>query len=73
MGLFLDFLFSSIDLCVCFLASIMLFVCLFFKWLHCVFVPMYRLSLAAVSRGSSLVSVHGLLTVVASLAVEHGL
>ena len=30
-------------------------------------------SLAAVSRGYSLVVVHGLLTVVASFAVEHGL
>jgi len=34
---------------------------------------LHRLSLVAVSRGSSLVVVHRLLTAVASLVAEHGL
>ena len=73
MGLFLDFLFSSIDLCVCFLASIMPFF-LFVCFLNgCTGFLLCRLSLAAVSRDYSLVAVHWLLIVVASLVVEHGL
>ena len=47
-----------------------LFTCL---WLHWVLVAVLWLSLIAASRGYSLVVVHGLLTAVASLVVEHGL
>ena len=46
-----------------------LFICL---WLHWVFIAVRGLSLVVVSRGYSLVAVHGLLIVVVSL-VEHGL
>ena len=38
-----------------------------------VFVAIYRLSLAALSRGYSLVAVLRLLTVAVSLVAEHGL
>ena len=38
-----------------------------------VFVAIYRLSLAALSRGYSLVAVLQLLTVAVSLVAEHGL
>ena len=48
-------------------------VCLFYFWLHWVFVAAARgLSLVAVSSGYS-VAVHVLLIVVASLVAEHGL
>ena len=40
-------------------------------WLPCAYVSACRLSPAAAGRGSSLVAVLGLLTEVASLAVEH--
>ena len=43
-----------------------------YLWLRWVFVAVRRLSLVAASRGY-FVAVHGLLTVVASLVVEHGL
>ena len=49
----------------------------FFKnlyfWLHWVFVASGELSLVVASRGYSLVAVHGLLIVVASLVVEQRL
>ena len=40
-------------------------------WLPCAYVSTCRLSPAAAGRGSSLVAVLGLLTEVASLAVDH--
>ena len=49
---------------------------LFFKnyfWLHWVFIALQRLSLVAANGGYSTVSVHGILTAVASLVVEHRL
>ena len=42
-------------------------------WLCWVFAAAFRLSLVAANRGYSLVAVHELLIVVASLAVEHRL
>ena len=45
----------------------------FFFWLCWVFVSVCGLSLVATSRGYSLIVVHGLLIVVASLVVEHRL
>ena len=42
-------------------------------WLLWVFVTVRGFSLVRVSGGSSLVVLHGLLVVVASLAAEHGL
>ena len=42
-------------------------------WLHWVFVGVWELSLAAVSRGYCLVMVHKRLIVGASLVAEHGL
>ena len=42
-------------------------------WLCLIFIAVCRLSLVAASRGYSLVAVCGLLTVAASLVVEHGL
>ena len=45
-----------------------------FIWQHWVLAAAFRLfSLLAARRGYSLVAVHGLLTVVTSLAVEHRL
>ena len=44
-----------------------------YLWLHWVFFAACGLSLAAVSRGLLFIVVLGLLTVVASLVVEHGL
>ena len=46
------------------------FVCLFI-WLCWVFIACKGLSLVAVSKGDSLIVVHGLLTAVASLVAEH--
>ena len=43
----------------------------FFFWLCWVFVSVCGLSLVVTSRGYSLIVVHGLLIVVASLVVEH--
>ena len=57
---------SHLNLCI-----IILFLSVYF-WLCCVF-PVLGLSLAAVSGGCCLAAVHGLLIVVASLVVEHGL
>ena len=54
----------------CFFKYIYLFIYLF--WLHWFFVAARGLSLVAVSGGYS-VTVRGLLTVVPSLVVEHGL
>ena len=42
-------------------------------WLHWVFVAVLGLSLVVASRGLLFVAVHGLLTAVASLVVEHRL
>ena len=42
-------------------------------WLCWIFIATYRLSIVAVSGGPSLVTVHRLLIVVASLVVEHSL
>ena len=42
-------------------------------WLYWVFIAMHRLSLVAISEGSSLDAVHRLLIVVASLVAEHRL
>ena len=42
-------------------------------WLHWVFMALQWLSLVAASGGYSMVSVHGILTAVASLVVEHRL
>ena len=56
-GLFFVF---KIYLCICF-------------WVHWVFVAVQGLSLVAASGGYSLVDMHRLLTVVASLVVEHEL
>jgi len=53
--------------------TVFLFIYFWLCWGREVFVAARRLSLAAASRGSSLVAVHRLLTVVASVAVEHGL
>ena len=50
-----------------------LFIYLFIFWWCHVFITMYGLSLVAVSRGYSLVKVHRLLIVVASLVAEHRL
>ena len=44
-----------------------------YSWLCWVFVAALGLSLAAVSRGDSLVAVYRLLTAVASLVAEHEL
>lgn len=44
-----------------------------FFWLYWVFVAVPRLFLVAGNRGYSLVETHGLLLVVASPIVEHGL
>ena len=52
---------------------IYLFIYLFIVWLHWVFVVARGLSLVAASGGLLFVAVCGLLTAVASLAVEHGL
>ena len=54
------------------------YVCLFLFyficfWLCWVFVAAHGLSLAAASRGSSLVAIQGLLIVVAPLVAEHRL
>ena len=46
---------------------------LFFFWLRWVFVATCRLSLVAASGGYSFVAARGLLIVVVSLVVEHGL
>ena len=53
---------------------IYLFVCLFiYFWLHWVFIAARGLSRVAASTGYSLLWCAGLLIVVASLVVEHGL
>ena len=52
--------------------SLFLFLLVYF-WLLCVFIAGFRLPLLAASRGYSLVAMHGLLIVVASLVAEHGL
>ena len=46
---------------------------LVYFWLCWVLVAAHRLSLVVVSKGYSLVVVHGLLSAVASLVAEHGL
>ena len=46
---------------------------LFYFWLSWVFTAAHKLPLVAASGGYSLVTVHGLLIVVASLVAEHGL
>ena len=49
------------------------FIYLFINiWLCCVFVAVPELSLVAAIGGYSLVGMHGLLIVVASLALAHG-
>ena len=50
-----------------------LFVCFNYLWLRWVFVVVYRLSLAVVSKGYSLAVEDGLLTEVASFIAEHRL
>ena len=56
------------------LSSGLLFIYLLtYFWLYWVFVAAHRLSLVAASGGYSLVDMHRLLTVVASLVVEHEL
>ena len=57
---------------VCFLFLRFIYLCICF-WVHWVFVAVQGLSLVAASGGCSLVDMHRLLTVVASLVVEHGL
>ena len=52
---------------------IILFYLFFFFWLCWVFLAEHSLSLVLVSRGYSLVEVHWLLILVASLIAEHGL
>ena len=51
----------------------MLFIYVFCFWLCWVFIAACQLSLVVAGRGYSLVVVHGLLTVVASLATEYRL
>ena len=63
--------------CMCFCLKLYLLIFLrktfiYLFLLHWVLVAVCRLSLVAVSRGYSLVAVHRLLIVVASLVAEHG-
>ena len=48
-------------------------ICLFYLWLHWVFIALHGPSPVEASGDYFLVVVHGLLTVVVSLAVEHRL
>ena len=52
---------------------ILIFFFLIYFWLSWVFVAARGLSLVAASGGLFFVAVHGVLTAVASLVVEHGL
>ena len=59
---------NSLGISASFLNICILF---FYCWLHWVFVATDGVSLVAENRGYSLVAVHRLLFVVASLVVEH--
>ena len=66
---------DSVFICKGLMIGLFKKIILFIFWLHWVFVALgfCGASLVAASRGYSLVAVRGLLIVVASLVVEHGL